>query len=245
MLDLFYAQKDAAMRMKSKSSAMVKTVTNLRNRAARKVENQKKELAATENRDTLRIYGELITANLYRMQRGQTMLIAENYYDPDLKEIKIPLDPLLTPQQNAAKYFKEYNKAKNAEGYLTEQIAKGQLERNYLDSILEELNRAETEKDLNEIRMGRIEAGYMKQSTQKKQTKVSLSVPMEFISSEGFQIRVGRNNRQNDQLTLKSSFKSDLWLHTQKIHGSHVIISCNGNRPGDTTITEAAKLAAY
>ncbi len=245
LLDLFYAQKDAAMRMKSKSSAMVKTVTNLRNRAARKVENQKKELAATENRDTLRIYGELITANLYRMQRGQTMLIAENYYDPDLKEIKIPLDPLLTPQQNAAKYFKEYNKAKNAEGYLTEQIAKGQLERNYLDSILEELNRAETEKDLNEIRMELIEAGYMKQSTQKKKMKVSLSVPMEFISSEGFQIRVGRNNRQNDQLTLKSSFKSDLWLHTQKIHGSHVIISCNGNRPGDTTITEAAKLAAY
>lgn len=125
LLDGFYAKKDAAARMKSKSQATLKTVTNLRNRTARKLGNQRKELAGAADRDLFRIRGELITANLYRMERGQTKLIAENYYDPALKEVEIPLNPTLSPQQNAAKYFNDYNKAKNAEQYLTEQIAKG------------------------------------------------------------------------------------------------------------------------
>lgn len=245
LLDTFYAKKDAAARMKSKSQAIVKTVTNLRNRAARKLENQRRELAATENRDALRIKGELITANLYRMEKGQTKLVAENYYDPDLKPIEIPLSPLLSPQQNAAKYFKDYNKAKNAVIYLTEQIEKGQVELEYLGSILDELNRAETEKDLTDIRAELTGGGYLKNTDKKKKMKTPPSKPMEFVSSSGMRIRVGRNNTQNDLLTLKSSFKSDLWLHTQKIHGSHVIISCEGQPPDDDTLVEAAKLAAY
>ena len=162
LLDAFYARRDAAARMKSKSSAMTKTITNLRNRAARKLENQKKELAATADRDLFRIRGELITANLYRMERGQTKLIAENYYDPELKEIEIPLNPLLSPQQNAARCFKDYNKAKNAEIYLTEQLTRGAAELDYLESILEELSRAETEKDLSEIRQELIAGGYVR-----------------------------------------------------------------------------------
>jgi predicted ribosome quality control (RQC) complex YloA/Tae2 family protein len=245
LLDLFYAKKDAAARMKSKSQAIVKTITNLRNRTARKLENQKKELSATADRDALRIQGELITANLYRMERGQTKLEAENYYDPELRTIEIPLNPTLSPQQNAAKYFKDYNKAKNAEIYLTEQIQKGQVELEYLSSILDELSRAETEKDLNEIRSELISGGYLKNTDKKKKMKVQPSKPMEFRSSTGLRIRVGRNNTQNDALTLKSSFKSDLWLHTQKIHGSHVIVSCEGQEPDQDSILEAAKLAAY
>lgn len=245
LLDLFYAKKDAAARMKSKSQAIVKNVTNLRNRAARKLQNQKKELAATADRDALRIKGELITANLYRMERGESKLIAQNYYDPELKEVEIPLNPLLTPQQNAAKYFKDYNKAKNAVIYLTEQIEKGQVELTYLESILDELSRAETEKDLGDIRQELISGGYLRNTDKKKKMKTQASKPMEFISSTGKRIRVGRNNTQNDLLTLKSSFKSDLWLHTQKIHGSHVIVSCEGEEIDDDTLIEAAKLAAY
>ena len=245
LLDLFYAKKDATARMKSKSQAIVKNVSNLKNRAARKLENQKKELAATEDRDTLRIKGELITANLYRMERGQNKLITENYYDPALKEIEIQLNPLLTPQQNAAKYFKDYNKAKNAVIYLTEQIEKGQMELEYLGSILDELSRAETEKDLSDIREELIAGGYLRNTDKKKKMKTQASKPMEFVSSVGKRIRVGRNNTQNDQLTLRSSFKSDVWLHTQKIHGSHVIVSCEGEEIDDETLIEAAKLAAY
>lgn len=245
LLDQFYAKKDAAARMKSKSQAITKTITNLKNRTARKLENQKKELSATADRDALRIQGELITANLYRIERGQTKLVAENYYDPELKEIEIPLSPLLSPQQNAAKYFKDYNKAKHAESYLTEQIAKGQMELEYLLSILDELSRAESEKDLTEIRQELIAGGYLKNTDKKKKMKIQPSKPMEFVSSAGLRIRVGRNNSQNDQLTLKSAFKSDLWLHTQKIHGSHVIISCEGGEADEATILEAAKLAAY
>lgn len=245
LLDQFYAKRDADARMKSKSQAIVKTISNLRNRTARKLENQKKELAATADRDELRIRGELVTANLYRMEKGASKLIAENYYDPDLSQIEIPLNPLLTPQQNAAKYFKDYNKAKNAEIYLTEQIEKGTVELSYLDSILEELARAETEKDLSDIRAELTSGGYLRNPDKKKKMKVPPSKPMEFLSSSGKLIRVGRNNTQNDILTLKSSYKSDLWLHTQKIHGSHVIISCEGESPDDETIVEAAKLAAY
>ena len=245
LLDSFYAERDAAARMRSKSSAIVKTVTNLRNRAARKLENQRKELAATADRDILRIRGELITANLYRIERGQTKLVAENYYDPELKTLEIPLSPMLSPQQNAAKYFKDYNKAKNAEKYLTEQIRLGTQELDYLESVLETLNRAETEKDITEIRAELVSGGYIRNTDKKKRMKTQPSRPLEFVSSDGFRIRVGRNNTQNDQLTLRSSMKNDIWLHTQKIHGSHVIISCEGREPSVTAIEEAAKLAAY
>lgn len=245
LLDGFYAKKDAAARMKSKSQATLKTVTNLRNRTARKLGNQRKELAGAADRDLFRIRGELITANLYRMERGQTKLIAENYYDPELKEVEIPLNPTLSPQQNAAKYFKDYNKAKNAEQYLTEQIAKGETELSYLESILDELSRAETEKDLTDIRQELISQGYLRNTDKKKRMKTAPSKPMEFVSSSGLRIRVGRNNVQNDQLTLKSSYKSDLWFHTQKIHGSHVILSCEGREPDEQSVLEAARLAAY
>jgi len=168
-----------------------------------------------------------------------------DFYDPEMKEIEITLSPQISPQQNAAKFYKDYNRAKTAEKMLTEQIAKGETELDYLCSILDELERAETEKDVSEIRLELVQGGYVRDTDKKKRMKTQPTRPMEFVSSDGYTIRVGRNNRQNDELTLKQSAKGDLWLHVQKLHGSHVVIECAGVRPPDQTVTEAAMLAAW
>ncbi|MGN0978932.1 MAG: NFACT family protein [Candidatus Avoscillospira sp.] len=245
LLDGFYASRDHAERMRQKTQALHKTIANLRDRTARKLEIQRKELTATFDRERLRQLGDIVTANLHAMTRGQTRLTAVDFYDPDMKEIDIPLSPQLSPQQNAARFYKDYNRAKHAEKVLTEQIAKGETELDYLYSILDELERAETEKDVTEIRAELVSGGYVRDTDKKKRMKTPSSKPMEFVSSEGFPIRVGRNNRQNDELTLKQSAKGDLWLHVQKLHGSHVVVACNGAKPGDQTVTEAAMLAAW
>ena len=156
----------------------------------------------------------------------------------------IPLSVTLSPQQNAARYYKQYQKAKTAEKILTEQISLGEKEKEYLKSILEELSRAENEKDVLEIRNELTDGGYLR-SEGKKRMKLPPSRPREFLSSDGFTILVGRNNRQNDELTLKIAEKRDIWLHVQKLHGSHVILRCHGAEPTDTALTEAAMLAAY
>ena len=175
-----------------------------------------------------------------------SVLRTENFYDPEGGEVEIALDPAKSPQQNAAKYYKEYSKAKNAEKFLAEQIAHGEKELLYLESVLEEIERASGERDLGEIRLELQESGYIKgQPKGKKHQKNPPSgKPMEFRSSSGMRIRVGRNNLENDVLTLKEAFKTDMWLHTQKIHGSHVVISAEGGEIDDRTIKEAAVLAA-
>ena len=245
LLDGFYADRDHADRMRQKTQALHKAMVNLRDRTARKLEIQRKELAATLDRERLRQLGDIVTANLHAIRRGQPRLTAVDFYDPEMKEIDIPLSPQISPQQNAAKFYKDYNRAKTAEKMLTEQIAKGEVELEYVYSILDELSRAETEKDVAEIRLELIQGGYVRDTDKKKKMKTQPTRPMEFVSSEGFPIRVGRNNRQNDELTLKQSAKGDIWLHVQKLHGSHVVIQCSGTKPGDDTITEAAQLAAW
>ena len=244
LLDTFYAERDHADRMRVRTQALHKTVTTLRERVSRKLENQKKELADAVDREHLRRCGDIITANLHTMVKGQTVLRAQDFYDPDMAEIEIRLSPTLSPQQNAAKYYKDYAKAKTAEKVLTEQIALGVREREYLDSILDELSRAECERDVTEIRQ-ELEAGGYVRAADKKRMKTPPSRPMVFRSSSGFAVYVGRNNRQNDLLTLKTAAKTDLWLHAQKIHGSHVIVDCGGGTPDDQTVTEAATLAAW
>ena len=245
LLDSFYARRDHADRMRQKTQTLQKTITNLRDRTRRKLEIQRKELTATYDRERLRQLGDIVTANLHAIRRGQTVLEATDFYDPDMKQIEISLSPQLSPQQNAGKFYKDYTRAKTAEKMLTEQIYKGEQELDYLSSILHELSQAETEKDVQEIRQELLQGGYIRNTDKKKPMKTQPSRPMEFISSDGYLIRVGRNNRQNDELTLKQSAKGDLWLHVQKLHGSHVVISCSGVRPPDTTVTEAAKLAAW
>ena len=161
-----------------------------------------------------------------------------DFYSESGEEIEIKLDPLKTPQQNAAKYYKDYSKAKTAERFLTAQISLGENERIYLESVLEELALAEGERDLGEIRQELIDTGYIRQQKSGKKEKRTESKPMRFLSTTGMEIWVGKNNTQNDKLTLRTAFKNDVWLHTQKIHGSHVIISAGGLIPDDTTLSE-------
>jgi predicted ribosome quality control (RQC) complex YloA/Tae2 family protein len=248
LLDKFYAQRETNERVRQLGQDMIKTVTNARDRTARKLNNQRKELAATFDRETLRQMGDILTSNLYQLQRGMKAAELENYYDEDYATIRIPLDPLLTPQQNAAKYYKDYNKAKNAEKFLTQQIEKGEQELDYLESVLQSLRQAEGERDLSEIRVELEDAGYLRKKTLpkgKKAPKRGAVKPMEFRSTAGLRISVGRNNIQNDQLTCKLAYNSDIWFHTQKIHGSHVILWTEGTTPDDQSLTEAATLAAY
>ncbi len=245
LLDTFYAKRDSLERMRQKTQALRKTLTNLHNRTARKLANQQKELEATFDREHLRRLGDIVTANLHAVSRGQARLTAVDFYDPEMKEIDIPLNPAISPQQNAAKFYKDYQKAKTAEKVLTEQIAKGEAELSYLASVLDELSRVESERDMQDIRQELTEGGYLRETGQKKKMKLPASKPMVFRSSDGFEILVGRNNRQNDLLTCKLAQKQDIWLHTQKIHGSHVIIACAPETPPDRTVTEAMQLAVY
>ena len=245
LLDRFYTQTDRAERMRQKSQTLRKTVTTLHERVLRKLELQRRERDSTLNREQLRRMGDIVTANLHAIARGQALLRAENFYEADAPLIEIPLKPELSPQQNAAKFYKEYAKAKTAEKILTQQLAQGEAEAEYLAAVLDELSRAESEADLAEIRQELEAGGYLRPADRKKQPKLPPSKPMEFVSGDGYRIFVGRNNRQNDQLSMKTARKDDLWLHIQKFHGTHVIIACAGVRPPDRTVTEAAMLAAF
>ena len=245
LLDDFYEKREQAERVKQKGRDLLKTATTARDRVRRKLAAQEKELAACLDRDHLRICGELITANLYRMERGQSRLTAQNYYDENCADVDIPLDVRLSPQENAARYFKQYAKAKTAEKYLTAQLQRGREELQYLESVLQELAQAESEQDFNDIRTELTDGGYLRGRGKKQPSFQRASKPREFRSSAGLRILVGRNNRQNDRLTTKDADKRDIWLHTQKIHGSHVILCTGGAEPDEQSLMEAASLAAY
>lgn len=245
LLDDFYEKREQAERVKQKGRDLLKTATTARDRVRRKLAAQEKELAACLDRDHLRICGELITANLYRIERGQSRLTAQNYYDENCADVDIPLDVRLSPQENAARYFKQYAKAKTAEKYLTAQLQRGGEELQYLESVLQELAQAESEQDFNDIRTELTDGGYLRGRGKKQPGFQRASKPREFRSSAGLRILVGRNNRQNDRLTTKDADKRDIWLHTQKIHGSHVILCTGGAEPDEQSLMEAASLAAY
>ena len=245
LLDGYYTLRDRKDAMRQKSQAVRKTVQNLCTRLTRKLAIQEKELEATYDRERLRQLGDILTANLHRVVKGQTVVSCEDFYDEDMKTVDIPLSPILSPQQNAAKFYKDYTRMKNAEKELTHQISLGETELQYLKSVLEELNRAQTEAELEEIRRELQEGGYLRQESGKKRIRQEKLKPMVFTSTDGYPIYVGRNNRQNEELTFRTARKDDLWCHASKVHGSHVIIACGGTTPPDNTITQAAQLAAY
>ena len=245
LLDSYYTLRDQKDTMRQKSGAVRKTVQNLCTRLQRKLAIQEKELAATFDRERLRQLGDILTANLHRIVKGQTAIDCEDFYDEEMKPVSIPLSPILSPQQNAAKFYKDYARMKNAEKELTRQMELAEGELNYLKSVLEELNRAGTEAELEEIRRELQEGGYLRGETGKKRVKQAKLAPMRFESTDGYPIYVGRNNRQNDELTFRLARKDDIWCHASKVHGSHVIISCGGATPPDDTVTQAAQLAAY
>lgn len=243
LLDDFFNERDTAERMKVKSQDLHRLLANTTERLSRKINSQSAELAQCTDREPLRIIGDLLQANLYRIEKGANSVTVENYYDNN-SPITIPLNPALTATQNSQKYYKNYRKAKTAEQVLKVQIEKAKEELEYIDTVIEALNRATTEGELAEIRAELTEQGYVK-APRGKQKKAASLPPLKFTSSTGFTILVGRNNKQNDKLTLKTASKNDIWLHTKDIHGTHTIILTEGKEVDSTTLQEAAQLAAY
>lgn len=245
MLDAFYTRRDRAEQQRRRSHDLTKTVRTLRDRQQRKLAAQHEELRRTEGREDIRHQAELVTANIYRLRRGDRSLDCEDYYDPACPVVHIELDPLKTPQQNAAALYKEYNKLKAAEQHLTVLTREGERQLDYLNSVLDELERAETDRDLSDIRRELTETGYIRARKGGKAERVKPQSPMKFVSDDGLEILAGRSNAQNDELTLKLARRTDYWLHTQRVHGSHVIIRCEGEEPPPRTLEQAAGIAAY
>ncbi|SCG83518.1 fibronectin-binding protein [Proteiniborus sp. DW1] len=247
LLEDFYITRDKIDRIKHKSIDLRKSVSVKLDRALNKFAKQKEELLEAEEREIFKIYGDLLTANLHKIEKKQTSVVLENFYSENLDKIKIALDPRLSPIQNAQRYYKKYNKLKNAYHLVSEQIIKTQEEIDYLENILISLENCTELSELEEIREELISEGYIKKSSSKikKKEKEISSIPLHFISSDGYDIFVGKNNKQNDYLTLKLSNKDDIWMHTKNIPGSHVIIKNKNNQIPETTILEAAILAAY
>ena len=245
LLDAFYARRDRIESRRRRSRELMRAVKTAQERLQRKLIAQRQELQQTADREEVRREAELITANIYRTKKGQRELVCENYFEEACPEIHIHLDPLKTPQQNAAARFREFSRKKAAEEHLTVLIAQGEKEGDYLAAVMDEIERAETERDLSDIRRELAATGYVKKSGGKKPDRNKPQAPMRFLSTDGFEILVGRSNVQNDEITFHLARRTDLWLHVQKLHGSHVIIRTDGVELPPKTLEEAAALAAY
>ena len=246
MLDRYYTGRDKLEQQRRRGHELLKTVRTLRDRQQRKLTARYAEFEKSEDREQIRKTAELITANLYRLKKGDRVLRCQDYYQEDCPEIEIEIDPLKTPQQNAAAMFREYGKRKAASEHLTKLIADSEAQLDYLNSVLELIQAAESEKDLADLRRELIDTGYLKPAgNSKKREKVKAQAPLRFVSTDGKEILVGRSNLQNDELTARLGCRTDIWLHTQKIHGSHVLIRCDGEEPSGQCIAEAAVIAAY
>ncbi len=250
LLEEYYAERDNMYHIQQKAHDMRRIILTNIERCVKKSEIQQKTLKSIENREDWRVKGELLTANIYAVQKGMTVFKTINFYDENMPEIEIQIDPLKTPAENAQKYFAKYNKAKRTLAAIDIQKKQNDEELIYLESILNSLETSNTDSDLLEIREELVDAGYMKRKSFKKGKgqKIKKSKPMHYISSDGFDIYVGKSNIQNDDLTLHFAAPNDLWLHTKNIAGSHVIIKTEGkcndiNDLPDNTLIEAANLA--
>ena len=243
LLDYFYTERDRAARTKQRANDLFKLLMNLTDRTSRRIAAQREELAACADKEHAKLCGDLISANMYRIQKGDRSATVENFYDEACPQMTIDLDVRKTPAQNAQHYYNEYKKSVTAEEKLAVQIQKGEEELQYLESVFDSLTRATSENDIIQLRLELREQGYIRYAGGKAKPPKALP-PIEYKSSDGFSILVGRNNKQNDQLSLKFAEKSDIWLHTQLITGSHVLILTDGETPPDKTIEEAAVIAA-
>ncbi len=243
LLDYFYSERDRAARTKQRANDLFKLLMNLTDRTSRRIAAQREELDACADKEHAKLCGDLISANMYRIQKGDSSATVENFYDESCPQMTIELDVRKTPAQNAQHYYNEYKKSVTAEEKLAVQIQKGEEELQYLESVFDSLTRASSENDIIQLRLELREQGYVRYAGGKAKPPKALP-PVEYKSSDGFTILVGRNNKQNDQLSLKFAEKSDIWLHTQLITGSHVLILTDGETPPDKTIEEAAVIAA-
>ena len=244
LLDTFYFERENTARINKASSDITKLVGNLLTRAHKRMAIREKELCQNRDREDLRIKGELIKANLYAILPGSATALVQNYYDENLSEIEIPLDPSLSPAANAAKYFKDYKKSCGAVQSLGALIENDKQEIEYLESVKESLERSKTLADVAEIREELAFSGYAKQPVKKQSRKKAQPQFEEYKSTEGYRILVGKNNMQNDYITCTLASKGDMWFHTKNIHGSHVVVLCGGAPLSEETIIFAASLAA-
>lgn len=243
VLEQFYSKKSAVTRIRQKSYYLRRIVQTTLEKDYKKYEIQSKQIKDTEKKDKYKIYGELITAFGYGLEPNATSLVAQNYYD-DNKDVTIPLDKDLTPMENAKKYYDKYNKLKRTAEALETIIIETKEEISHLESIMNALDIAVTEDDLKEIKEELIQAGYIRRKSSDKKSKY-VSKPFHYISSDGYDIYVGKNNIQNEELTFKVANGGDWWFHSKTFPGSHVIVKTNGDELPDRTFEEAARLAAY
>lgn len=245
LLDAFFSQKDHAESMRRKSRDLLHKTKSARDRTQRKLNARRQEMEKADDREQIRKEADLITANIYKLKKGTASFSCEDFYEPDCPERVILLDPLKTPQQNAAQKYKEYNKLKNAREHLTKLIEENTAQLDYLNSVMDEIERAESERDLAEIRRELITTGYLRTKKNARKEKVRAQGPLSFQSDDGFRILVGRNNAMNDDLSIRKARRTDYWLHTKSVHGSHVIIVCDDQTPPARTVEQAAAIAAY
>lgn len=244
MLDDYYFEQDNKNKINQKVSSLLKSINTKIDRDRKKVEKQRNELLNAEDRDKYKIYGELIIANLHMTPENHKLKVI-NYYDPEMKEITIPLDPKLNLTQNSQKFFKRYNKLKKAEEELQKFIETSLSEIQYLENILYSIEACETTDDLDDIYSELIAEGFMKKKGKIKKAKEYKTEFTTYVSSMGHEIIVGKNNLQNDMLTFKIGKKEDYWFHAKDMPGSHVIIRTNGDDLDDSEYVEAAKVAAF
>lgn len=245
LLESFYKKRDNMYHVRQRAHDVRRIVVSNIERCIKKSDIQQKAIKDTEDREKYRLYGELITANIYSIDPSSTKLVTQNYYEEGMPEIEIPLDPLLTPSENAARYFNRYNKAKRTYAATIIQKEQNDAELLYLESVLSAIDASDDDSDISEIRRELINEGYIRQKKQDKNKNVKKTKPLHFVSSDGFDIYAGKSNIQNDELTLRFAESNDIWLHTKNIPGSHVIIKCGEKTVPDRTIEEAAVIAAY
>ena len=248
LLDRRYGAMERQELQRRRAQELVKSVRRARDRQQRKLAAQSEELRRTEKLEDIRREAELLQANLYRVRRGDRVLECENYYEEGLPLVTIPLDAVKTPQENLNARFKEYRKLKGAKEHLTKLIADGEKQLEYLNSVLDELSRAGSTRELDEIRAELESTGWIRSQRRvnpKKRSAAKTMAPLRFESPDGMEILVGRNNLQNDELTTREARRTDYWFHVQQLHGSHVILRCEGLEPSEEAVRAAAELAAY
>lgn len=245
-IETFYTERDSAERKKQKCAGVVKVISNNIERCAKKINLLKKTIEDAKDRDKYKMYGDLINANLYKIENGAKYCEVENFYKEDQSVEKISLDDSISPQANAQKYYKKYQKAKTAAAQAKKQLEIAQKELEYLNSVAASVDYVKTEQDINALRDELAGEGYIvKKGSGKRKAQATKQKPMHFVSSEGFDIYVGKNNIQNDTLTLKFANSSDLWFHTKNFPGSHTVIKFQIDKnAGERTIFEAATIAA-
>ncbi len=245
MLDAFYGERDTTDRMKQRMSDFSRLITSRIERIERKLCAQKEELLDCKNRDQLRRCGDLLSASLYRLEKGMSRITLDDYFDEAGGQVTIELDPRLTPVQNVQKYYKDYRRADTAERMLGDLIAQGEQELCYLDTVYDLMTRARTEEELAAIRAELAEGGYLRAAPGARRKQEQKLLPLRYRSSDGFVILSGRNNLQNERLTLRESRGGDIWFHVQKIAGSHTVLLTEGMEVPNRSLTEAAVIAAF